>query len=163
MRRRTISSTMYVAPQDERSYSMSLTVRTPEHQPLVPTLRWRRLSAVLTATAATAGAWAIVSPLAGVDLRVGSEPDLQTVQLGAVLTSALVAGLASWVVLAAFERWSARPRRNWLVFVAAGLVISLAGPLTAAAGTASTVGLFVLHVVTAVVLAAGLDRSIIRQ
>ena len=138
---------------------MSVIARRLDRPPPTRSSRRRRLSAVGAATAAAIGAWIIISPVAGVDLRVGSEPDIRTVGLGAVVTAALLAALAGWVVLAALERWSAHPRRNWLAAVAAGLVLSLAGPLTAAAGTASALGLGALHVVTAATLAAVLAGS----
>jgi Family of unknown function (DUF6069) len=138
---------------------MSVIARRLDRPPPTRSSRRRRVGAVGAATAATIGAWIIISPVAGVDLRVGSEPDIRTVGLGAVVTTVLFAALAGWVVLAALERWSTHPRRNWLAAVAAGLVLSLAGPLTAAAGTASALGLGALHVVTAATLAAVLAGS----
>ena len=138
---------------------MSVITRPLDRPPLTRSSRRRRLSAVAAVAAAATGAWIIISPVAGVDLRVGSEPDIQTVGAGAVVTVAMVAALAGWAVLAVLERWSAHPRRNWLAAVAAGLVLSLAGPLTTATGTASALGLVALHVVTAVTLAAVLAGS----
>ncbi len=113
----------------------------------------------MAAAAAATSAWIIISPVAGVDLRVGSEPDIQTVSPGAVVTVAMLAALAGWAVLAVLERWSAHPRRNWLAAVATGLMVSLAGPLTAATGTASALGLVALHVVTAATFAAVMAGS----
>jgi hypothetical protein len=142
---------------------MSVIARPLNRPPLTRSSRRRRLSAVVAAAAAATAAWIVISPVAGVDLRVGSEPDLRTVSPGAVVTAALLAALACWVVLAALERWSAHPRRNWLAAVATGLVLSLAGPLTAATGTASALGLVALHVVTAATLTAVLFGSARRR
>jgi hypothetical protein len=139
---------------------MNFMARTLNRPPTIRSSRPRRRSAaVVAATAAATGAWIIVSPVAGIDLRVGSEPDIRTVGVGAVVTAALLAALTGCATLAALERWTARPRRNWLAVVAGGLVLSLAGPLFVAARASSAIGLVALHVVTAAALAAGLAGS----
>lgn len=119
---------------------------------------------VAGATVAAVAQWAAAGPIAGASLDVRLNGVVQHVGLGAVVAASLLAGLAAWGLLALLERRSqragrGRPRRTWTITVVAVLVLSLAGPLSSAIGTTSTLSLIGLHLVVAVVLLAGLGRS----
>ncbi|GAA3931120.1 hypothetical protein GCM10023085_10640 [Actinomadura viridis] len=116
----------------------------------------RRALTVAGAAAAALALWALAGPAAGIDLTVGSGGTARTVGAGAVITSALVAGLAAWALLASMERFLRAPARVWTTIAAVVLVLSLAGPFTAGAGTAGTLVLGGLHLLVGAVLIPGL-------
>jgi hypothetical protein len=125
---------------------------TTTAQPVSRSLRGHRAATVLGAVGAAAAAWAVLTQLGEVDLAAGSPP--VTVGLAQVVLTAAVAGFAGWALLAAFERWTAAPRRNWRIAAVSVLVVSLVGPLTMAAGLAMG-GLVTLHVVVGAALIVG--------
>ncbi|MFF5263480.1 DUF6069 family protein [Actinomadura viridis] len=121
--------------------------------------RGRTARRALTAAGAAAAAlalWALAGPVAGVDLTVESGGTARTVGAGAVIVSALVAGLAAWALLASLERFLRAPVRVWTAIAAVVLVLSLAGPFTSGAGTAGALVLGGLHLVVGAVLIPGL-------
>jgi hypothetical protein len=120
----------------------------------------------LTVAAAAAAAlvvWALVGPLAGIDLTVQSGGSAQQVGPVAVLAASLLAGLAGWALLAVLERTTGRPRRYWTAVAAGVLVLSLLGPLGSATDTPSRVVLAAMHVIVGAVLIAGLRPRPVRR
>lgn len=118
--------------------------------------RQRGVLAVAGATAAAAVPWA-VAELAGADLEVTSGGWTMDVGLPLVLGAALVVSLAGWGLLALLQR--RRPgdaRRVWTIVAVTVLLLSLAGPLTADATTATRVYLAHMHVAVGLVLIPGL-------
>jgi uncharacterized membrane-anchored protein len=95
----------------------------------------------------------VLTQLGEVDLAAGSPP--VTVGLVQVVLTAAVAGAAGWALLAALERWTGAPRRTWRIVAVTALVVSLAGPLTTAAGLPALGGLVTLHVVVGAALISG--------
>jgi hypothetical protein len=126
---------------------------TTTAQPVSRSLRGHRAATVLGAVGAAAAAWAVLTQLGEVDLAAGSPP--VTVGLAQVVLTAAVAGAAGWALLAALERWTSAPRRTWRIVAVIALVISLAGPLTTAAGLPALGGLVTLHVVVGAALITG--------
>jgi hypothetical protein len=115
---------------------------------------------VAGATVAAVAQWALAGPAAGVALDVRLNGVVQHVGAAAVVAASLLAGLAAWGLLALLERRSQRARRTWTIVVVAALVLSLAGPLSSAIGTASMLSLIGLHLLVAIVLLIGLGRSV---
>jgi hypothetical protein len=126
---------------------------TTTAQPVPRSLRRHRAATVLGAVGAGAAAWAVLTQVGGVDLAAGSPP--VAVGLAQVVLTAALVGAAGSALLAALERWTAAPRRTWRTTAVIALVLSLAGPLTMAAGIAAFGGLVTLHVVVGVALIAG--------
>src|SRR5687767_14391663 len=97
----------------------------------------RLVQRLATAAAAVAGAvlvWLLAVPVAGMDLLVrpgqGAE---QHVGVASVALVSLLASLLGWGLLAALERlWPRRARTIWTTVALVVLLLSLAGPLTAA-------------------------------
>jgi hypothetical protein len=129
-----------------------------------PTRR-ARLVAVLGATAAALGVWALAGPLLGVDLTVRTSADAATQHIGpvAVTLVGVLVGLAGWGTLALAERRTpARARTGWMILAVAVLAVSLAGPITSATTTAATIALLGMHLTVAAVLIPGLARTAAR-
>ena len=118
-----------------------------------------RAAAVLGAAAASGAAWAAAVPLAGVDLRVELGDRAQTVGLGAVVGTALLAGALGWALLAVLEHRTSRAATLWTRIAVVVATLSLVGPLSGGATAAATAVLLALHLVVAAVLVPLLRRS----
>jgi hypothetical protein len=122
--------------------------------------RSRRLLGVLAAAAAAGTVWAVAVPVLGADLAVAQSPGgpvgARTVGFGAVVGSALLAGVAGWAVLGLLERWTAHGSRIWRGIAVTVALVSLASPLTMTGGADAAVTLSVLHLVVAAVLVPAL-------
>lgn len=131
-------------------------VTAPSHRQLR-----RRVFAVTAAMLAALVVWSVAVPLLGVDLTVRTAPgsSVQTIGAASVLAVSLLASLLGWGVLAILERRSQRAGTVWTVAAGVVLLLSLAGPLTAAATTGGTVSLVALHLSVAAVLILLLRRT----
>jgi hypothetical protein len=78
------------------------------------------------------------------------------VGLGTIVTAASIATLLGWGLLAALERKSTHPRRNWVTTAVVVFLASLSLPIAFATTTFALIGLVVIHVVVAVVAVTGL-------
>lgn len=126
--------------------------------------RVQRGAAVAAAVAASAATWLVLSKAAGVALRVptyaSTPPPTTSLGLAQVVVTTLVAGLLAWGVLAALERFSARPRRLWTVAAPVAAAASLVLPLSAPALSGSErLSLVMFHIVVAVVLILALRAT----
>ncbi len=107
----------------------------------------RRAFAVTAAALAALVVWSVAVPLLGVHLTVRTTPgsSMQTVGAGSVVAVSLLVSLLGWGLLAALERRTQRAGTVWTATAGVVLLLSLAGPLTAAVTTASKISLVVLH------------------
>jgi hypothetical protein len=119
---------------------------------------------VAAAVVAAVLAWLVAVPIVGIDLLVRPGGGaVQQVGLGSVVTVSLLASLLGWGLLALLERLV--PRRAltaWTVVAVVVLMLSLTGPLTAAANAAVAIALVLMHLVVGAVLIMGLRRSTVR-
>jgi hypothetical protein len=121
----------------------------------------RRAAAITLAAAGGLLIWAVADPVAGLDLTVGAGSDARQVGPGAVVTVAVVAGLAAAGLAVLLSR-TAHPRRNWLSAAVAVLIVSLAGPLGAATSQIAVV-LAAMHVVVGATLILGIGSTVPRS
>lgn len=121
-----------------------------------------RAFAVTAAVLAALAVWAGAVPLLGVQLLVRTMPgssNTQTIGAGFVLAVSLLASLLGWSLLAALERLTQRAATIWTVAASVVLLLSLAGPLTAAVTTGGKLTLVLLHLGVAAVLIPLLRRT----
>ncbi len=122
----------------------------------------RHRAVAVTATVVTTLAlWSLAVPLLEVSLTVrtpGSSTE-QNVGAAAVLATSLLVSLAGWGLLALLEHHTPRARTVWTGAAATMLLVSLAGPLTAAATSAAAAWLMLLHLSVAAVLIPLLRRT----
>lgn len=119
-----------------------------------------RPAAVLAGVTGALAGWLIADPVGGIDLRVIMNDEPTTVgplDAGGV---ALAAGLAAWGALALSERAGEEVRRPWTALALTVLVLSLAGPLTAAETTEATLALLGLHLLVGAILIVALRQTI---
>jgi Family of unknown function (DUF6069) len=118
-----------------------------------------RAAAVAGATGAALAVWAVAVPLAGATLNVRLNGAVQQVGAGTVAGTALLAGLAGWLLLAGLERFGRRPRRSWSITAGLLMSASLAGPLHSGVGGGAAAALAAMHLAVGVVLIAVLPRT----
>ena len=120
-----------------------------------------RAFAVIAAVLAALVVWSVAVPLLGVGLTVRTTPgsSVQTIGAGFVVAVSLLASLLGWGLLAALERRTQRAGTVWTAAAGVVLVLSLAGPLTAAVTTGGKVSLVALHLSVAAVLISLLRRT----
>lgn len=130
-----------------------------------PTVTHRVLRHRAVAVTATVGTalllWALAVPLLQVSLTVrtpGTSTE-QDVGAAAVLATSLLVSLAGWGLLALLEQRTPRARTVWTGAAATVFLVSLAGPLAAAATSAAAAWLILLHLSVAAVLIPLLRRT----
>ena len=118
-----------------------------------------RPAAVLAAVAGALAGWLIADPVAGIELRVTMNEEPTTVgplDAGGV---ALGAGLAAGGGHALIERAREPVRRRWATLALTVLVLSLAGPLTAAETSEAMLALLGLHLLVGAILIVALRHT----
>ena len=122
--------------------------------------RSARLATIAVAAALSLLSWAIIDPLAGLDLTARNGDQLQQVGPGAVLTGVLVSGAMGWGLLAVLERFTRRPREIWTGCALIALALSFGGPLGSGDGVASKLALAGFHLLVAAVVVPGFRRTV---
>ena len=124
----------------------------------------QRVLTVAAAVVAAVLAWLVAVPIVGIDLLVRPGGGAaQQVGLGSVVAVSLLASLLGWGLLALLERLvSRRALTAWTVVAVVVLMLSLTGPLTAAANAAVAIALVLMHLVVGAVLIMGLRRTTVR-
>jgi hypothetical protein len=121
---------------------------------------WRD-DVTVAAVAAGAGAlvWVVARAL-GVDLAVRSGSGTREIGLVSVIVTAVVVTLAAGGLLRVLARRTARAGRVWTGVALAVLVVSLAGPASAATWSAG-MALAAMHLAVGGVVIVGLRRGIV--
>ncbi len=118
-----------------------------------------RPAVVLAAVVGALAGWLIADPVAGIDLAVTVNEEPTTVGPLDAGGIALAAGLAAWGVLALIERAGEHVRRRWTTLSLTVLILSFAGPLTAAETTEATIALPGLHLLVGAILILALRHT----
>jgi uncharacterized protein DUF6069 len=121
--------------------------------------RGRRAATIAAATIGALLVWVIADPLADVDLTAGSGESLRRIGPAAVVTAAVVAGLAATAPAVLLSRSASRPYRIWLIITVPALIVSLVGPAGAGSG-AAVLALAAMHVVVGGILILGLGSTL---
>lgn len=117
-----------------------------------------RIATIVLAPLAALATYGVVR-LLGVDLVVSRGGRSSAVGAVDVIGAALVAALLGWWVVRQIEQRSKNPLRLWARVSSSALAVSLIGPSWFADG-GTALALISLHVVTAVVVIAGLARTL---
>lgn len=120
--------------------------------------RVRALTVAAALGAAVLG-WALLGPVAGLDLTVTVGDGQQRLGAAAVIVATLVVGLAGWGLRALLDRLTARARTVWTVIAAIVLAVSLLGPVGSAVGGGTVAALIGLHLLVGLVLLFGLRAT----
>lgn len=124
----------------------------------------RHTGMVIGAATITAGIlWAIERAVLGEDLTVAFNGSPQTVSLGSVLLTTLLAALAGWGSLQLARRVSERGVKGWTILAVLVTLLSFSGPLSAQASGGTKASLLLLHLAVALILIPGLPRAVGRS
>lgn len=117
-----------------------------------------RLAVVGLTMAAALGGWAVLGPLAGIDLAAqqGSRID---VGAGSVFFASAAMAFAGWGLLALLERRTPNARKVWTVVAVIACITSLGSPLGSGIGAGAKLGLASLHLVVGAAVILGLRRT----
>ena len=115
------------------------------------------LLASLVAVVATTAVAALATAV-GVELEVPA--DGETIPLSGIAFVTGVFSLVGVVIAAALLRWSARPRRHFVVTTFVLVALSLVPPWVVGAAVSTSITLVVLHLVAAVVMIPSMARSL---
>lgn len=98
--------------------------------------------------------WIVATPVLGIALTARLTPaaPAQTVSPVTVVIVSGLAALVAWGLLALLERVTLHPRAIWTSLSIAVLVLSLAGPLSAATTLSAKVALACMHLAVAIAL-----------
>lgn len=133
---------------------MTLTAAPPTTSTSAHARRWpRRAAAIAVTTSVLVVTSAVITLGFDATLRgpaFGDSPPIQ-VGVGAVATATLLATLAGWVLLAALERWTTRPRTAWTTIAIATVGVSFVPLSGAGATTGDRVALAALHLLVATI------------
>ena len=126
-------------------------------------VRRYRILTVIAGAVAGLIVWVIARLALGHDLtstQPGSD-GMTTIGPVAVVLTSLILGLIAWGVLALLERFTGNARRIWTIIAVVVLLLSLAGPLSQANGTGTTIALLLEHLVVGGILILGLLRTVL--
>lgn len=115
-----------------------------------------RALTVAAAVAAAVLGWALLAPVAGLDLTVTVGTGQQRLGVVAVIAATLVTGLVGWGIRALLDRLTGRARTVWTVIATIVLALSLLGPVGSAVGGGTVAALIGLHLLVGLVLLLGL-------
>ncbi|MFC4054666.1 DUF6069 family protein [Actinomadura syzygii] len=123
------------------------------HQPRTTARRTGRAITVAAGAAGSLLLWAVNDPWAGTDLTVRQGGEIAP---AAIVTAALIAGLAAWALLALLERTVRNPTRTFRIIALTTLAISLIGPLSSGTDLTSRLVLLGMHLTVGTALIIGL-------
>jgi hypothetical protein len=118
-----------------------------------------RLAVIGATSAAAVATWAVLAPLAGIDLEAEQGSSTTEVTGVAVFLAATLSALAGWGLLALLERRTVNARKIWTLLAVAACVLSLGSPLVSGIGIGAKLGLALLHLVVGAVVVLGLRRT----
>jgi hypothetical protein len=122
-----------------------------------------RAAMVVAAPLAALLVWVVAAPLLGVDMRVPTGPDRQTVQEigpGPIVVVSVGSALAGWALIAVLERFTAKARLIWTVVAVAVLALSMFGPLAnLGAYRGAAITLAIMHLVVGAVVIGVVRRT----
>ena len=117
-----------------------------------------RLAVVGATVAAALAAWAILAPLAGIELAAQQGTRIEVGAVSVFFASAAMA-FAGWGLLAILERRTLNARKVWTVVAVIVCITSLGSPLNSGIGTGAKLGLAALHLVVGAAAILGFRRT----
>jgi hypothetical protein len=118
-----------------------------------------RLAVVGITVVAALALWALLAPVAGIELEA-LQGD-RRIQVGAVsvLFASAAMAFAGWGLLAILERRTVNARKVWTVVAVIACITSLGSPLSSGIGAGAKLGLASLHLIVGAAVVLGLRRT----
>jgi hypothetical protein len=130
---------------------------TMEKQPTRVAGRSRLAVVGVTVVVALAG-WAVLGPLAGIELEAKQGTTMHIGGVSVFFASAVMS-LAGWGLLALLERRTLNARKVWTVVAVIACLTSLGSPLSSGIGIGAKLGLASLHLLVGAATIYGLRRT----
>jgi len=118
-----------------------------------------RLAVVGVTVAAALALWAILAPVAGVELEAMQGTRQIHVGPGSILFASAAMSLAGWGLLAFLERRTPNARKVWTILAVAACILSLGSPLVSGIGVGAKLSLAALHLIVGATVVLGLRRT----
>jgi hypothetical protein len=118
-----------------------------------------RLAVVGVTVVAALALWALLAPLADVELEALQGTRRIHVGAGSVLFASAAMAFAGWGVLAILERRTLNARKVWTVLAVSACILSLGSPLVGGVGVGAKLGLASLHLIVGATVIFGLRRT----
>ncbi|MGW1344936.1 DUF6069 family protein [Kribbella sp. NPDC002412] len=117
-----------------------------------------RLAVVGVTVVAALAVWALLAPVAGIELEAQQGSRIQ-VGPGSVFFASAAMAFAGWGLLAILERRTLNARKAWTVVAVIACLTSLGSPLFSGIGVGAKLGLASLHLVVGATVIFGLRRT----
>ncbi|MEI8409942.1 MULTISPECIES: DUF6069 family protein [unclassified Kribbella] len=118
-----------------------------------------RLAVVGITVVAALALWALLAPVAGVELEALQGTRRIHVGVGSILFASAAMAFAGWGLLAVLERRTLNARKVWTILAVAACVLSLGSPLVGGVGLGAKLGLASFHLVVGAAVVLGLRRT----
>ncbi|MFG1819840.1 DUF6069 family protein [Kribbella sp. NPDC049174] len=118
-----------------------------------------RLAVVGITVVAALAVWALLAPVAGVELAAMQGSRRIDVGAGSVLFASTAMAFAGWALLAILERRTLNARTVWTILATAACILSLGSPLVGGIGVGAKLGLASLHLIVGAAVILGLRRT----
>jgi hypothetical protein len=118
-----------------------------------------RLAVVGVTVVAALALWALLTPLADVELEALQGTRRIHVGAGSVLFASAAMAFAGWGLLAILERRTLNARKVWTVLAASACILSLGSPLVGGVGVGAKLGLASFHLIVGATVIFGLRRT----
>ncbi len=118
-----------------------------------------RLAVVGITVLAAPAVWALLAPVAGVELAALQGSRRIDVGVGSVVFASAAMALAGWCLLAILERRTPNARKVWTILATAACILSLGSPLVGGIGVGAKLGLASLHLIVGAAAILGLRRT----
>lgn len=118
-----------------------------------------RLAVVGVTVVAALALWALLVPVAGLELEALQGSRRIQVGAGSVFFASAVMAFAGWGLLAILERRTLNARKVWTILAASACILSLGSPLVSGIGVGAKLGLASLHLIVGAAVIFGLRRT----
>jgi hypothetical protein len=103
--------------------------------------------------------WALLAPVAGVELEALQGTRRIHVGAGSILFASAAMAFAGWGLLAVLERRTLNARKVWTILAVAACVLSLGSPLVSGIGVGAKLSLASFHLIVGATVVLGLRRT----
>jgi hypothetical protein len=117
-----------------------------------------RLAVVGVTLVAALALWAVLAPVAGLELEAQQGSRIH-VGVGSVFFASAAMAFAGWGLLAVLERRTVNARKVWTVIAVIACVTSLGSPVFSGIGAGAKLGLASLHLIVGATVIFGLRRT----
>jgi hypothetical protein len=118
-----------------------------------------RLAVIGVTVVTSLALWALLAPVAGIELEAEQGTRLIHVGAGSVFFASAAMAFAGWGLLAILERRTLNARNVWTILAVTACILSLGSPLVGGIGVGAKLGLAAFHLLVGATVILGLRRT----